>query len=492
MILQQHFSRLRNSVSGRLVATAVATLVLLSACAVGNNHLKPAPSLPSAWSAALPAMAAAGANTLDLVQWWRQFDDPLLTALIERALSDNRDVLEAIARVKEARALQGLADSRAQPQVDFNGGAARDRISEVNRFPMQGVKNPINLYQADIDASWEVDLFGAVRWSREAAAADTRRIEFDREAVAVSVSAEVAAAYLRLRSTQAQLATLVEQIALAREVLVIVASRVRAGLVSDYDLTRARELLAMLEARRPLLDAAAGIEMRRIGVIVGAQAGSLLGELAPGRPLPMAVPVLPALVPADLLARRADLRAIERALAATGDRVSVADAERYPRLSLSLTLGLLSLDAGNLTSAARSAWNAGFSLSAPLLDGGALDAKLAAARARYEQAAIQYESAAARAVEEVESAAQRYSGSRQRREKLAEALRANEDARNLSRVRFDGGLADFLVVLDAQRQLYQVQDDEIAAREQALINLVALYKALGGGWNAAKHTVAPQ
>lgn len=440
--------------------------------------------MPATWSTPLSASEAAAASPAELVQWWRQLNDPLLTTLIERALAENREVREAIARVKEARALQGVADARAYPQVDLVGGAARDRISEINRFPMQGVKNPTNLYQADIDASWEVDIFGGVHWSREAAAADTRRIEFDRAAVAVSVSAEVAAAYLRLRSAQAQLATLKEQIALGRETIAIVAARVKAGLVSELDLLRARELLAALEARHPLFEAAAGVEMRRLGVLVGAQAGSLLADLSETKPPPQAVPRLPATVPADLLARRADLRAIEQALAAAGDRVAVADAARYPRLSLGLTLGLLSLDRGNLTSAARSAWNAGFSASMPLFDGGALDARHAAARASYEQAAIQYEHAAARAVEEVESAAVRYGGARLRREKLVEALGANEDARNLSRVRYEGGLADFLVVLDAQRQLYLVQDEEILAREQALLSLVALYKALGGGWSA--------
>lgn len=162
-------------------------------------------------------------------------------------------------------------------------------------------------------------------------------------------------------------------------------------------------------------------------------------------------------------------------------------ATRYPRLSLSLTLGLLSLATGNFTSAASTVWNAGVGVGAPIYDGGALDARLAAARARYEQAAIRYENAAARAVEEVESAAVRYGGSLQRREKLVEALKADEDARNLSLVRYEGGLADFLAALDAQRQLFAVQDEEIVAREQALLHLVSLYKSLGGGWDASRH-----
>lgn len=473
---------LRNSASA---LAAMTSLALLASCSVGTEYVRPTPPLPARWSTSLPVMEAPAATPLELVQWWIQFGDPVLTALIERALSENRDVREAIAQVKEARALQSASDARTLPQLGVAGSAARDRMSEHNRFPMLGAPNPTALYQGQFDASWELDLFGGIHRARAAAAADTTRVELDRAAVAVSVGAEVAAAYLRLRSAQAQLATLQEQIAVARETMSIVAARVQAGLASEYDRLRAHELLATLEARRPLLAATAGVEMRRLGVLVGAQAGSLLAELSVAKPPPRIVPQLPAMVPADLLARRADLRSIERTLAAANDRVGAADADRYPRLSLSLSLGLLSLATGNFATAASSAWNAGVSVSAPLYAGGALDARLVAARVRYEQAALRYENAAAHAVEEVESAAVRYGSSRQRREKLVEALTANEAARSLSIVRYEGGLADFIAVLDAQRQLYLMQDEEIVAREQALLNLVALFKALGGGWNLA-------
>ena len=467
--------------------SALAALALLAGCSAGTRYVRAAPPLAAGWSTALPGMEAPGATAAELAQWWRQLGDPVLSSMIDLALAGNRDVREAIARVNEARAMQRETDARALPQLGVAGSAARGRVSENNRVPLHGIPNPTALYQGWFDASWEADLFGAVRRAREAAAADAARVDFDREAVAVSVSAEVAVAYLRLRSAQAQLATLGDQIAVAKETISIVAARVKAGLVSEFDLLRARELLATLEARRPLVEAVAGVEMRRLGVLVGMQADSLLAELSVARPPPQAVPQLPAVVPADLLTRRADLRAIERALAAENARAGVADADRYPRLSLSLTFGLLSIATGNLGSAASAVWNTGVGVSAPIYDGGALDARLAAARARFEQAAIRYESAAARAVEEVESAALRYDGSRARREKLVEAVRADDEARKLSLVRYDGGLTDFLAVLDAQRQLFSLQDEEIVAREQALLHLVSLYKALGGGWDAQRY-----
>lgn len=451
---------------------------LLAGCAVGPQYVRPGPEVPAQWSKALPATDAAA----DLAQWWRQLDDPVLTALIERALSANRDVREAVARIREARALKRVADADALPRVGASGSAARDRLSENGRIPMNGVPNPVDLYQAGFDASWELDVFGGVKRTREAAAADAERVEFDREAIAVSVSAEVAASYLRLRAAQLRLATLDDQVAVAQETIVLVAARVKSGLVSEFDLLRAKELLANLEARRPQFMMVVEVETRRLGVLIGAHAGSLVTELAPRQALPGAVPRLPATVPAELLARRADLRAIERSVAAENARVGVAEADQYPRLALRLSLGLLSIATGNFGTAASAVWNAGAGFTAPIYEGGALEGKAAAAQARYDQAVIRYEHAAAKAVEEVEAAAVRYTRERERRERLDAALRLDEDTRNLALARYQAGLADFLSVLDAQRQLFSAQDDEIVSRELALGHLVALYKALGGGW----------
>lgn len=468
--------------ASRAAAGLAAALLLAGCAATGPEYARPAIELPARWSTPIPAASSSAEGAANLAQWWLQLKDPALGALIERALAQNRDIHEAIARLKEARALQGVADAAARPQLGASASAARDRISENNRFPLRGIPNAVDLYQAGFDASWELDLFGGVRRSREAAAAETERVQFDREAIAVSASAEVAAAYLRLRGAQSRLAALEAQIGLARETISLVAARVRSGLVSELDLLRAQETLAGLEARRPPLQAAAETEMRRLGVLVGGQADTLLAELAAFRPLPQAVPALPEVAPAALLARRADLRAIERSLAAENSRIGIAQADTYPRLSLGLSLGLLALSTGNFASAASSVWNVGPKLSAPIYRGGALEAKIAAAQARYEQAAIRYEHAAARAVEEVETAAVRYGRESERRGKLVEVTRADESALALAVARYRAGLADFLAVLDAQRQLFTAQDEEIVSREQALTQLVALYKALGGGW----------
>jgi len=468
----------------RVFCTAVISTLLLTGCATGKKYVEPKAALPAAYSVALPdSKTAPAATPQELAHWWRQFNDPLLTGIVERALEANRDVQLALARIREVRALRSIADARSSPQIGISGSAARDRLSQNGRLPTTGLTNPANIFQGGFDATWEIDAFGGVRHTRDTAAAELERSEFDRAAVAVSVSAEVVATYLRLRGAQSQIAVIDDQLAIANEAIAIAEARVKSGLVSELDLLRARELAATLAARRPLVQSDIEVAMRRLGILGGGQATSLLAELSTPQALPRLVPQLPAAVPAQLLARRPDLRAIERALAAENARVNVAEADRYPSLSASLTLGLLSLATGNFANAASAVWNAGARVATPLYNGGRLDADLKAARARYDQAAIRYEGTTARAVEEVEAAALRFNGSRARQEKLAAALRFDEDARNLAVIRYQGGLADFLEVLDAQRQLFSVQADEVVTREEALSHLVALYKALGGGWD---------
>jgi len=468
-------------------AIVAALAAALAGCAAMTSPVREAPALPDAWSAALPATSSA--TERELTEWWAQFGDATLTGFVERALVHNRDVREAVARIAETRALAASVDARAFPTVEASASAARDRISENNRIPLRGIRNAVGMYQAGFDASWELDIFGGIRNAREAAAADARRAQFDREAVGISVAAEVAAAYFRVRGAQARLASLDQQVDVARETIAIVEARVRAGLTSEIDLVRAKEILAALQARRPPLLGTVDVNSRRLGVLVGAQSGSLVEALAAPRALPAVANRLPATVPAQLLARRPDLRAVEQALEAEYARVGVAEADRYPRLGLNLAVGLLSLSTGNLATSSSALWNAGLAARAPVYDAGARDAQVAAARSRYDQAAIRYDHLAAKAVEEVESAALRYQREREHGNALTAVLAATEDARNLALARYQGGLGDFLSVLDAQRQLFAAEDEEVLSRELALAHMASLYKALGGGWKPAAYQV---
>lgn len=463
---------------------AILVTAIAPGCANRSAFVAPVPELPDAYATALPEEGLPG-NTAVIAEWWQLFKDPQLTQLVERALEANYDVRQAVARIREVRALRNIADARAQPQIGVAGSATRDRLSPNGRLPLIGVTNPANVFQAGFESSWEIDAFGGIGYARETAAAELARSELESAAVTVSVGAEVVGAYVRLRGIQSQLAILDKQLLVARDAIAIAKARVGAGLSSELDVLTARELADTLGARRPQLHAEANQTLHRLGVLMGGKSASLVSELSAPRPLPKIVQQLPPSVPAQLLARRPDLRAIERTLAAENARVGSANAARYPSLSAGLALGLVSLGVGNLTSFSSVAWSGVTKIAASIYDGGARDAAVDAAQARYEQAAIRYEGATTLAVSEVETAALRYAGSRERSAKLAAVLHSSEDALKLALVRYRGGLTGFTDVIDAQRQVFRVRSDEVATREESLGHLIALYKALGGGWNVS-------
>lgn len=464
------------------IASLGIAAALLAGCTVTAPYQKPEVSLPAAYSTVVPGTdTAADPGTA----WWKAMGDDQLDALVARALDANRDIALAMVRLREARAQIRAAEALERPQVDFGASTTRDRISANNRIPVRGLPNPVTLYQTGFDASWELDLFGRLDQSRLSAVADAERAFYDRESMAVSVAAEVVASWVRMRGAQARMATLDEELLAARETVKLIDARARSGLVPQVDAMRAEEVLIGIEAQRPSFAAAAEVEVRRLAILVGGKPGELIGLLASGT-LPAATVRVPATVPAMLLARRADLRALERAYAVEHGKVGIAHADRYPQLSTSLTAGLLSLATGNLATAGSALWSLGLGATVPVYRGGGLEAAIDAAEARRDQARIRYEDAAIRAVEEVESAAIRLERESERHRRTMDAVKANEDIRNLALARFRSGLSDFLYVLDAQRQLFAAQNEETASREQRLLNLVALHKALGGSWAGAE------
>ena len=463
---------------GRLAAAATAAL--LAACA--NLQPRPAattqPALPAQYDPPLAAAPAAAQQA----RWWAPLQDAQLDALIARALAANRDLKTAAARIAEARALAAVVDARAQPQVSVGGYISRDRQSENGRFgPLS--PNPANERRLGFDASWELDIFGAIARRQDAARADVQAAAAQSGAVAVSVAGEVAATYVELRAAQAQQAALRELIEAARSIEQLVASREKAGLTSSFDRLRAEQQVLVTVAELPLAQAREQNAARRLGVLVGGDSQTLLAELAPPKPLPTALPPLPAAVPAALLERRPDLLAAEAQWRAALARVAAAQADRYPRFSLGAALGLLSISQGNFFDAASAAGNLAAALRAPLY-APELVAAVDVERARAEQAAVGYESAAVNAVLEVEQAALRLHRAREREAQLAAALAADLEALALARIRYERGLTDFLAVLDVVRSRSQVEQQWIEARAQTFVQFVALNKALGGGWDA--------
>lgn len=466
---------------------AVALSASLSACnVVGSNWQRPEAELPPRWSQ--PALNPDGPSQSASADadFWAAWDDPPLRQLIDQALRHNRDLRQAAARVTEARALSGEAQATALPQLDATGSVVRNRASGNDRLPLQGTANPVRQYRSGFDASWEIDLFGRLAREREAVSATLDAAQLHHDAMAISLAAEVASQYFQLRAAQTQAGIIQQQMATASEAVAVVGSRVQAGLNPELDRLRAQDQQAQIDATLPPARAEVGLAARRLGVLVGAQADSLLATLTAPQPLPRLAPSLPRRFPAAWLDRRPDVRAAEAQAHAAQAQVGVAEGDRLPRLTLGAAFGWLSLSAGKLGDGDSRTFTIGPQLTLPLFHGGALTARLEAARARQDQAWLNWEKTAAEALLEVESSALRQHEATQLHAARARLLATRQHQFDLARLRYQRGLSDYTEPLEALRQLFAAQTDEVAARVQALNHSVALYKALGGGWQPAE------
>jgi NodT family efflux transporter outer membrane factor (OMF) lipoprotein len=418
---------------------------------------------------------------MDVVRWWTTFGDPMLEALVERAARANQDLRIAAARVREARALRARAVGDFFPIVDADGSYTNARRSEnALNFPVDQLQT--GLWETGFDAAWEIDVFGGKRRALEAATADLAAAVEDLRDVLVTVLAEVARNYVEVRSLQQRLDIARRNIGAQQEALEITEARVRAGLTSELDVTQAAAILETTRAQVPALETALHAAIHRLGVLLGEGPGALLGELAAAAPVPAPPPRVPIGLPADLLRRRPDVRESERRLAAATARIGVETAELFPKLSLTGVAGLQSLSASDLFTGASRYWSAGPTVRWRLFDGGRIRAQIRAEDARQEAALAAYEKTVLRALEEVENALVAYAKEQARYEALADAVAANRRALELSSALYTTGIGEFLSVLDAERSLHRTEDELAASQGTVSLNLVALYKALGGGW----------
>ena len=467
----------------------------VSGCTVGPHYRPPSVPVPDAWSEA-STQAAREAVT---AQWWTTFQDPLLESLVTRAVQANRDLRTAEARVREARALRGLAAGEFGPTINVSGSYTRQRVSENaltlpsatgSSTPGGGIssfKPEQDLFQTGFDARWEIDLFGGVRRSIEAASADLAASQEGLRDTLVSVLAEVARNYVEVRGFQRRLAIAQENIKAQQDTLEITRARFDAGLTSELDVTQAASQLATTQSQLPSLETSLKQGMHRLGVLTGQAPGALLAELSTAAPIPTAPPEVLVGLPAELLRRRPDVRQAERQLAAATARVGVATADLYPKLSLTGALGLESVKLADLPQGASRFWSVGPTLSWPIFDAGRIRANIAVQDARTEQQLSTYEQTVLKALEDVENALVAYSREQMRRVKLADAVAANQQSVALANELYRTGLGTFLNVLDSQRALFASQSDLAQSEATISTNMVALYKALGGGWE----TLAP-
>lgn len=454
----------------------------LTGCTLlGPDYRASPPAAPADWSRAAESATVARVEAPgDLSRWWQVFQDPLLSELVAEALRANLDLASAQTRLREARARRTVAMAGRVPEVDASATARRTRSSEN-----LGGGSTRNAFAAGFDASWELDVFGGVRRSVEAAEADVQASEANLGAAQVSLVAEVALDYVDVRAYQLRLAIARDNLASQAETLQLTDWRAQAGLVSRQDVEQARANLEQTRAQIPALESALAAAEHRLAVLVGQAPGSLHARLAAGVGLPQAPASIAVGIPADTLRQRPDVRAAERALAAETARLGVAEAARYPAFRLSGSIGLEALTLGGLGDGGAGTHSLLAALAAPIFDAGRLRAQVEIQDAVRERAQATYQATVLTALEDVENALVALARSREREQALASGLDAARNAAALARDRYSAGLIDFQAVLDTERSVLSLQDGLASTRADGLTALIRLYKALGGGWSPA-------
>jgi NodT family efflux transporter outer membrane factor (OMF) lipoprotein len=469
----------------------VAVLALLTAgCTVGPDYRRPDTPVPAMWSEA--RYDGIDTRPADLARWWEEFNDPALTQLVLRAAGSNLDLRLAEGRIREARALRRVAESGAWPSVDVSGTYSRSRTSENAIAPssqgsgdspfFRGSNNGQDLFRSGFDSSWEIDVFGGVRRSVESADATVEASIEDRRDILVTLLGDIARNYIDLRGFQRRLAVAQNNLTAQQESLEITRVRFQAGLANYLQVSQAEAQVNTTAAEIPALEALSKQAAHRLDVLLGIQPGVLSAELSTDAPIPALPPQAHVGLPSELLRRRPDIRRAERQLAAANAEVGVATADLYPKFSLSGVFGVTSISASDWFSAPSRFWSIGPTIRWPVFDAGRIRANIEVRNARQEQALTQYEKTVLTAFEDVENALVSYAKEQVRYRSLMDAVVANRRALALADELYKNGLVDFLNVLDSQRSLYAAEDDLTRSEATMATNLVALYKALGGGW----------
>lgn len=468
-------------------ASAVLTLwlLLLAGCSVGPRYKRPAASVPQQWSVSQDTAT----NTREPVeQWWTSFNDAEFNKLIEQAVQANLDLKLAAARVTEARAVTGIARSGLFPTVEASASATRDRqrvIAVSTGGTARLVPIEISNFQGGFDASWEADVFGRIRRGLQAANADAVAAAEARRAVLVTVLGDVGRSYAELRGFQLRLDIAQKNIKTQQDTLDLTSVRAKAGLATELDVARAA---AQLEATRsvvPALESGIEVSIHRLSVLLGQEPGALRSELIGAAAVPVTPPDVPVGLPSQLLERRPDIRQAEAQIVAATARVGEAKAEYFPRFLLSGTAGRQASQLHDITLGMGNFFAAGPAISLPIFTGGRIRSQVRVQDARLQQTVIAYRASILAALEETEDALVSYAKEQTRHERLESAVKSNEDAVQLSLELYRAGLTDFLSVLDAQRELYANEDLLAQSRTAKTVDLIALYKALGGGWQRA-------
>jgi multidrug efflux system outer membrane protein len=452
---------------------------LLSACAVGPDYERPETVAPQEFARDDSALYTDAEMEAD---FWRRLEDPMLTRLVDDALAANHDLRIALAGYDRARALLRESGLDRFPTVTA-GATAADQRASADQFPgATRAERDAENYDAAISATWELDFFGRVRRNVAAQRADAEASAADLAAAQVSVVAELAQTYFQLRGLQQQLDVARSNADNQRGSLELVQARLDAGSGTELDVAQAESQLESTLALIPALESEIAVATHRIAVLTGREPEALIAELEAPAPLPALPAQIPAGAPGDLLRRRPDVFAAERRLAGATARIGVATADLFPRFTLGGLIGTQAIDSGALFERDSETRAVALGIDWSFLDIGRVRARIAAADADAAGNLASYEQTVLRALEETENALVRYSRLQRERQHLEAAAAAGSEAARLARLRFDGGVADFLQVLDAERSQLETEDRLVQSETRSAVALVALYKAMAGGW----------
>ncbi len=486
----------------RLLSVLLASGVL-AGCTVGPNYVAPTLPVPPAFVGPQGMPGAA----VDPARWWSSFGDPQLDALVERALKGNPDIAIAASRVRQARVQEIVARSAGLPNVNATANASRVDFSKNAGFSSlarafgggdssggtQGVALPgsgITTFSTGFDASWELDLFGGVRRSTEGARARTDAAVWSKRDAAVTLAAEVAQAYFALRLDQAQIATIEQELVRQRRALQIAGNIAKVGLVPQIDVTRQRGSITSTEARAEPIRADIALRTHALAILLGEPPATLMTELAAPSPAALGVPSVPAGLPSDLLRRRPDIRTAERDLAAATADIGVAVADLYPRFTLTGVAQLISTTLGSLFEGDSLQLTGTGAAQFPLLDWGRRKSTVKIREEDREQAYQRYRATVLQALRDVEDPLTQIAAERRRNAALQRAVVDAESSARSTESQYRTGFIAQDALLNAETQVLSAREQLVASDAQLRQLTAALFKALGGGWEAGEEAEA--
>jgi NodT family efflux transporter outer membrane factor (OMF) lipoprotein len=475
----------RISIASVVVLPVILVAALTSGCVtVGPDYEPPDVTVPDKWNQVVAEEMNSGEP--DIIRWWETLGDPQLSQYIERARQGNPGLKEAVARVREARAVRAIAAGERVPDINAGGGAVRERTSEAFFPPNVERNRTSNLYQYGASASWEADVWGRVRRLVESADANFEASLESYRDVLVLLYAQVALTYTDLRTSQERIEFTRGNIESQRDALQLVLDRNKAGLASDLEVRQAELNLYRTEAFLPVLQARLTGGMNQLGILLGEPPSALHGELMARKAIPGAGGEPLVGIPGDLIRRRPDIRAAERALASQTARIGVATADLYPRFNIGGDFSIITTNFDDLGDTDNRNWSLGGIFTWNLFDGGRVRGRIDVEDARTEQALQRYEQTVLDALGEVETAMSDFARQKQRRASLAKSVFAAQESVRLVLILYRTGLTDFQNVLDTQRSLFELQDQLAGSEGQVTSDLIRIYTALGGGWDPDK------